>query len=175
MGHRSKRAFSLVEVLIALLIVGAVTGPLLFLLSTTNKEASGSLYKIMAAHFANEIAEQLLIWQANPGLAAITQASGKDVKTILEELNAEPFFTNPTKGGPQRFSLGGLRLYLLVSPLHDAFQERRISVEELTMDQSAFLLKGTFYKVTISVGWKLQGETTTKHFHESVLFLRVDA
>lgn len=178
MGIKARRevGFTFVEVLIALVITALALGPLLFLLSKTNKESSGSLYKVMAAHYGNEILEQLLQWESAPGFAALCHACGADMKSFLECLNDDPFFNSTSTGGPKRLKLGGIPVYMLVSPLARAFSKREITVIPLSPDQSEFLFPGNFYQVKIRIEWTLDGdassEKATRHNHEAVGFFR---
>ena len=171
---RFKRGISILEVAIAIVIAGLAIGPVINLLSVTNKETTGSIYSVTAAHYANEIAEQLLGFDVLPGFKVLCDRSGRDLTQLLEGMN--PVLEDKSIDTARRVPLGNLDVFLLVSPLSSVFQERSISVFPISTG-GAFHLPGDYFRVTIRIGWNAQEEnptTTTpvRQVHETVIFVR---
>lgn len=172
----SKRAFSLIEIAITLVISALLLGPLLHLLSTTNRESSASMFEIMGTYYAREIGEQLLTINESPGFSRICSIAGKDLPGILHELEKD--LSDSTREEPLRLALGGSKMYLLVSPILSEYRERKLIVEPVTGPAPVIQPRMIHYKVIIRLTWDLPGESKSRpeplHSHESIIFLNVE-
>lgn len=164
---------SMIEIAFAVLIAGLAIGPIFGLLVSTNKEASSAIYEVTAAHYANEIAEQLLTFDALPGFQVLSVNAGVGVKELLESANLK--LGDKSIQTPLKIPLASLDVFLLVSPLSEVFQERSIEVSRVETPADMFL-PGEFYRVVVRLGWTSPGEGTatgqSRHSHETVIFVR---
>lgn len=168
-----RRGISLLEIAFTLVIVGLIMGPILHLLTSTNRESSSSMFEVMATSYSRELAEQLLNLNERPGFALLCAAAKKGLPELLEELNPELARTDSET--PGRIPLGGEKVFLLASPLIREFQERKILVEAVPAPSGKPAGEPDYFKVVIRLSWSLPGEPKPDgvgmHKHESVVFL----
>ncbi|MBF0502164.1 MAG: hypothetical protein HQM09_18635 [Candidatus Riflebacteria bacterium] len=165
--------WSLVELMVGILILGLALVPLALIQSTSVQKTVASLHEVLATRMATEITEQLLMFQVRPGYARIVGTG--DLKSLLEGMNDDLGPHTPEIQVPRFIPLTGTSVKLCVGPLRESFCERRIEVKPLPDE---CLLKGDRFKVTVTVGWTLPGESAPagkgNHNSQSVIFLRVD-
>ncbi|MBF0543115.1 MAG: prepilin-type N-terminal cleavage/methylation domain-containing protein [Candidatus Riflebacteria bacterium] len=174
----SRSAFSLVEILVAITVLSLAVGPMIGILSSSNKVSNASVYEVMAVNYASELAEQ--IQRLSPFIRSISLATGKTVKQIFED----PLFLielgktgNSPDGNPRIVQIPGTRISLLVSWLHPNFLERTLSVQQLNpplSDPNALLKIGKFWDVTISFTWKLAQNDSIDYTASFSVILRED-
>lgn len=174
MKKRSGNAFSLIEVLVATAVITLAVGPLIGVLSSSNRVSNASIYEVMAVHYASELAEQ--IQRLSTRLKPMCIASSKTVKQILEE---PTFLANlGSYGGgtldPQLIQIPGTRITLFLSPLHPNFTRRTLLVNQLSSVGRAVLKIGTFWDVSIILSWKLSPADPVEHFASYSVILRED-
>lgn len=153
---------SMVEIMVAVMLIALATGPLIGVLSSSSKMSNASIYEEMAVHYAREISDQLLRMssqfadivgdaRASTGDSSITLASilnDSDFMAKLEEHSllpeAIPLQVNGTK----------LPMRLIVSPLDNAFTKRRMAATRLDTTANSVLNGGLFWKIRIDLAWK---------------------
>lgn len=170
--RHSVRAFSMIEVMVAVGVVGLCLGPLISMLSQSNRVSSASIYELMAVHYAGEIAEQLT--ELSPKLRSLVDyvrtlpgQSAATLATILNDAtfnNKLEFSGNQIQAIPLEVNAQILKTSLLLSPLHDRFTTRSLDVEELDTGTNLLLKTGRYWKVGITLGWTLDvSEATDAH------------
>jgi uncharacterized membrane protein YciS (DUF1049 family) len=156
------RGLSMAEVVVAIFIIGLAVGPLIALLSSSNRMSNASIYEEMAVHYAREMADQILRYSSNvqevvqdaktlTGDSSITFAkilSDSEFRLKLEDYTSGPICIP--------FSINGTKLKsrIIVSPLEKVFKKRRIEVEEVDSSANSVLKTGKFQKVIITIAWK---------------------
>ena len=126
------RGFSLVEVLVTVAVISLAIGPLVQLMSSTNRMSSASIYEVMAVHYAAEVTEQLQWLAQNNTIANIHSATGKDLQDILTDPVLQAVLeTPPIANEPYMVVLAPTEIRLLLSPLHPNFTSRRLYVRRL--------------------------------------------
>ncbi|HAE37981.1 MAG TPA: hypothetical protein DCG57_04985 [Candidatus Riflebacteria bacterium] len=157
-----RRGLSMVEIMVAAVVITMTVGPLLGLLSSSNRISNGSLYEEMAVHYAREICDQLLslgqreseivndakIMTGNPSISLGSILNDAGFQAMLEEHGDNtkiiPLQTNGTML-PVRFT---------VSPLNQAFSRRRITANTINSSTNSILKGGNYLKVKVQVVWK---------------------
>ncbi|MBF0500945.1 MAG: prepilin-type N-terminal cleavage/methylation domain-containing protein [Candidatus Riflebacteria bacterium] len=173
MMYRRGRAFSLLEVLVATVVIGLAVGPLINVLSSSNRVSNASIYEVMAVHYASELAEQLQ--RLSSQLKSMCNGTGKTVKQLLEDptfLAELGSFGNGSLD-PQLIQIPGTRITLFLSPLHPRFTCRTILVSKLNTTTQQILKLGTFWNATIALSWNL-AEGEVEHSASFSVILRED-
>jgi len=169
---RSSRAFSLIEVLVAVVVVSLALGPLIHLLSSSNRASNASIYEVMAVHYASELGEQLQ--RLSSRLRPMTTATGKSVKQLFEDPSIRtalgPQATPASE--PDTVLIPGTNVILFSSPLHPNFVSRRLSVRPLNKTGRVLLNLGNYWDVTIGLSWKLTPTDEVVHGASFSIILR---
>ncbi len=156
------KGLSMAEIVVAIFIIGLAVGPLIALLSSSNRMSNASIYEEMAVHYARELSDQILRYSSNiPEIVQDAKTlSGSSSVTFAKiladtEFNAklENYTTGPTC---IPFSYNGTRLKtrIIVSPLEKVFKKRRLEVKEVDSSSNSVLKTGKFQKVIITIAWK---------------------
>jgi hypothetical protein len=143
--------------------------------------SNASIYEEMAVHYSRELADQLL--RFNPLFAdivsdarTITGNSSLDLADIVNDsgfqARLEEHFTEPETVSLQ-YSGTKLPVRLVVSPLDNAFQRRRITLTSLDTSSNLSLNSTKYYKATIDIAWvdKNSGRSEPRET-KMVIFLR---
>lgn len=169
-----RTAFSLVEVLVACVVISLAAAPMLGMLSTSNRTSRASVFEIMAVQYAEELGEQLL--RLSQRLKSIREVTGESVKTLLEDpivaaaLNPQ----TPPAVQPGIIRIPGTDIVLLCSPLDPNFTARVIRIEQLSTTGKQVLKTGIFWKVTIGLAWRMSSADPIVHNASFSLVLRED-
>ncbi|MBF0407154.1 MAG: prepilin-type N-terminal cleavage/methylation domain-containing protein [Candidatus Riflebacteria bacterium] len=169
--------FSLVEIVVALFVMGLAVAPIMGLMSQTNIDSTASMYEVLAGNYATELGEQLLDLSLNrsqPRFKQIEADTHQSIKDLLEGLNESLSDTSVTN--PRAVFLPTSKIGIMVSPLDPAFTKRKITVEPVT-GLTYSVMYGECYRVLIQLAWRLQGESTAlpaKHSHEAMILIRKD-
>jgi len=169
-----RAGFSLVEIMIACVVIGLAAAPMLGILSSSNRTSKASVFEIMAVQYAEELGEQLL--RLSQRLKSIRDATGVDIKTLLEDplvvnaLNPQ----NPPAFAPSIIHIPGTNIILLCSPLSPNFTARVMKVDQLDTSGKQVLKNGIFWKVTIGLAWHLHSTDPVVHNASFSLVLRED-
>lgn len=160
----SNRGLTLVEIMVAVVIIALSTGPLLGLLSSSNRMSNASIYEEMAVHYAREIADQLLT--LSPRFSAVvndavilTGDSSLNLATIFNDSNLRDQMEDHLDGvSAVPLQAGGsfLPVRLVLSPLDKAFSRRRITLSDLSTGANSLLKGDRFWKAVIELAWKDQ-------------------
>lgn len=168
----SKRAFSLIEVLVATVVISLALGPLIHLLSSSNRASNASIYEVMAVHYASELGEQLQ--RLSSRLKPMTTATGKTVKQLFEDgsiLSALGPQATPASD-PGTVLIPGTNVVVFYSPLHPNFVSRRLTVRPLNSTGRLLLNLGNYWDVTIGLSWKLTATDQVVHGASFSIILR---
>ncbi len=170
-----RAAFSLVEVLVACVVVGLAAVPMLGMLSSSNRTSRASVFEIMAVQYAEELGEQLL--RLSQRLKAIREVTGESIKTLLEDpqvvaaLNPQ----TPPAVEPGIVRIPGTEIVLLCSPLNPNFLARVVKIEQLDTAGKQILKNGIFWSVTIGLAWRMTKNDPVIHNASFSLVLREDS
>lgn len=158
----NRRAMSMVEIMVAVVIIGLSVGPLIGLLSSSSKMSNASIYEEMAVHYAREIADQLL--RFGPRFPDIVDdaiaATGDSSISLAGILNDTGFRDKLEQHGnstlPIALEVNGntLPVRFILSPLDSAFTRRRLTVTEAGTSANTILKVDRFWKVKIELAWK---------------------
>lgn len=160
-----KTGFSMVELMVAIAIIGLAIGPLILVLSDSNKANKASIYEEMATHYARELAHQFL--RMDKDIAHIVQEakiqtgnSALTFKEVLSPINGASSgkLSDLSKTQPYciPIKIGGKTLdyRLIVSSLiQPAFKNRKIEIVKLSTSSNNVLKNGNFWKVIITISW----------------------
>ena len=173
-----RAGFSLLEIVVAVLIVGLALGPIITLLGSSNKASNASVYEIMASMYSAELGEQLQ--RLAPRLKDLRMKTGMDILVLLTdpELERKIGPEGSTAGKPFMMHLpvpdpSVTDVAFFLSPLDPAFTERKFLVTKL--DNSDPRLKvfkngtGDYWDVTISLAWKQPADTIIHRAWYSVI------
>jgi|GEM_PF-959583 len=158
-----RSGFSIVEVLVALAVISLALGPLINLLSSSNRASNASIYEVMAVHYASELAEQLERLSGKLGeiLADARIRTGNPGLT-LEDLLTDNGFTNELRAHNDQpravpFQAQGipLEVSLFVSSLHQHFTERKFDLRQLNNSATTWLKTGRYWDVKITFCWRI--------------------
>ncbi len=160
--RRAYRAVTVVEVMVALFLLGLVLGPLVGMLSSSNQKANVSMYYLLAMHYADEMAQQLqrLAPHLDQLLAAARDSNTGRIPTLAEVLTDPTFLAELQAPASTfrviRFRYAGKPLegFLAVSPLDEHFIGRTIKVEALASDQVELLAVPPALKINLVLSWK---------------------
>ncbi|RCK73126.1 MAG: hypothetical protein OZSIB_2623 [Candidatus Ozemobacter sibiricus] len=172
---------SLIEILVAVAVMTLALGPMVSLLSSSNRVSNASIYEVMAVHYAAELAEQLQRFAGRFGdiLADARQRSGNSSLT-LDGLLMDPGFTaaletihDETKAIPLQTSGVPLKVSLFVSPLHPLFYRRRLEARPLDTSGLTLLNAGRYWDIKITLAWRLApSEPPDRHRAEFSVVVR---
>jgi type II secretory pathway pseudopilin PulG len=159
---RKQQAITLVEVLVAVAVVSLALGPLIGLLSQSNRQSSASIYEVMAVHFAAELLEQVQrLGPRLPAIIADARTKTSNATLTLKNLLTDTGFLTELRAAssaPRAVPLqsGGAKLdtSLILSPQTDQFQ-RWLEVDELSTTGNTVLRGARFWKVTAIIGWRM--------------------
>lgn len=152
----------MVEIMVCVVIIALSTGPLLGLLSSSNRMSNASIYEEMAVHYAREIADQLLTLSPKfssvvndamvlTGDASLNLASILNDSNLREQMEA---YSDDTAAIPLQAGGCVLPVRLVLSPLDKAFSKRRITLSDLSTGSNSLLKGDRFWKATIELSWK---------------------
>ncbi|MGM0599528.1 MAG: type IV pilus modification PilV family protein [Candidatus Rifleibacteriota bacterium] len=157
----NKSGLSMVEIMVAVVIIALATGPLIAVLSSSNRMSNASIYEEMAVHYGREISDQLL--RLSPMLEnvvidarTLTGDSSINLGNILNDSDfcAAMEAQNPAlKAIPFKVNGVALPLRLVLSPLDPAFTRRRIQAERLDTSSNSLLNSANYWKVNIELAW----------------------
>lgn len=158
---RFKHGLSMVEIAVAVLIIGLAVGPLIGVLSSSNKMSNASIYEEMAVHYARELADQLLRLspslddvvtdaQSLTGDSSITLASLINDSVLADRLNQ---YNTAAEAVPMQINGNELPLRLVISPLDKAFTHRKITATQLDTSSNGILKTDRFWKISIELAW----------------------
>lgn len=167
-----RTGFSLIEIVVAVMIVALAVGPIFTLLGSSNKVSNASVFEVMASMYSAELGGQLQ--RIAPRLKDLRVKSGKDILVMLTDTAFErkigpagsttgkPFLVHLPLSDPTNTDVA-----LFLSPLDPAFTERKLLVTKLdNTDPRLKVLKagtGDYWDVTIRLSWKLQPSDPTSH------------
>ncbi len=176
-----RRGLSLIEILVALAVMTLALGPMITLLSSSNRVSNASIYEVMAVHYAAELAEQLqrFAGRYDDILTDARIRSGNGGLT-LDALLMDPGFTteletihDETKAVPLQTSGVPLKVSLFVSPLHPLFSRRRLEARPLNNTGMALLNAGRYWDIKITLAWRLApSEPPDRHRAEFSVIVR---
>jgi len=165
----NRRAMSMVEIMVAVVIIGLSVGPLIGLLSSSSKMSNASIYEEMAVHYAREIADQLMQFGPKfPGIVDDAIAATGDSTINLAGILNDPGFRSKLEQHnastmPVNLEAGGneLPVRFVLSPLDPAFTRRRLTATELSTSSNSILKVDRFWKIKIELAWKDPASTQT--------------
>ncbi|MEW6709803.1 MAG: hypothetical protein AB1403_08290 [Candidatus Riflebacteria bacterium] len=173
------QGLSMVEIMVAVVIIGLAVGPLIGVLSSSNKMSNASIFEETAVHYSRELADQLLSLSPNfSDIVADAQALTGDTSINLGSiLNDTGFQTilethgTTTTAIPLQINGNELPLRLLVSPLEKAFTRRRIKATVLDTSANTTLKTDKFWKVQIELSWvdRNSGRNEPRHVNMSIV------
>ncbi len=176
-----RRGLSLVEILVAVAVCSLALGPMVNLLSSSNRASTASIYEVMAVHYASELADQMTRFSGRlDDILADARIRTGNSSLTLEDLLTDPGFTNElrlhldeTRAVPFQANGVPLKASLFVSPLHARFTDRRFEVRPLSTTGATLLGGGVFWDVKIILSWQLSpSEPPDKHKAEFSVILR---
>jgi hypothetical protein len=156
-----KNGLSMVEIMVSVVIIALATGPLIGVLSSSNKMSNASIYEEMAIHYGRELADQLL--RLNPQLSDIVDdariMTGDSSIKLDDILNDSGFQNRLENHGttaeaiPLQISGAKLPVRIIASALDKAFTRRRVSLESLPTSTNVLLNTGKYWKAKIELAW----------------------
>lgn len=159
---KTRSGLSMVEIMVAVTIIALATGPLIGLLSSTNKMSNSSIYEEMAVHYAREISDQLL--RLSTGFSdiindarTITGDSSVTLASILNDSGLAARMDEPgdsPRAIPLQVNSTLLPVRLVLSPLDKAFSRRRITISSADTSANTSLTVEKFWKVKIELAWR---------------------
>ena len=177
------KGISIIEVLVAIVVISLTFGPIIHLLSASNKVSNASAYEVMASHYASEAGEQLQ--RMAPRLKELRLKTGKTVEQILTDPSFETLI-GPGGGPSGEPYMARLPVpdptvtdvALFLSPLDPAFTQRKFLVNRLNNTDGALQVmktgSGEYWDVTIILAWKLQPDDPIYHGASYSVILRED-
>lgn len=150
----------MVEIVVAIFVAALAIGPMIMLLSSSNRMSSASTYETLAVYYANELCDQ--IKRLTPQLPTIISdartATGLASANIETLFNSWPTnvleFTDNVRSIP--FVCAGISLdaRIVLTPLQPNFIKRQITVEPLDISDNSELNQGRYFKLIVSVAWE---------------------
>ena len=157
----SRRAVSFLEIVMAVFLLAIVVGPLTRTVSSLNQGASGTVYELMAAHFASEILEQVQVLPVGSILAENHAASLSELTAALEIPN------RPEPVSKVKLCSG---VHLLASAMPpEVFSPRVLTLETETRTIGNTSIQ--MVKATIHVFWKVPGTKQEKRYSAATFLL----
>jgi prepilin-type N-terminal cleavage/methylation domain-containing protein len=180
-GKPAARGVTLIEIMVAVVVVALALGPLFSLLSASNRVSNASAYEVMAVQYAAELGEQLQ--RLSPKIRDLRTASTKSIDQILMDPAMDALLGpggNPS-GEPYMIQLPvdpsiapDTKVGFFVSPLDPNFTARRLFVRQLDASDPALTVwndtNGIFWDVTVNLSWKFN-PTDPITLHASYSFL----
>lgn len=159
---RFMRGLSMVEIMVAVVIIALAVGPLIGLLSSSSRMSNASIYEEMAVHYSREIADQLLrLGPQFPAIVNDARTLTGDVSLNLASILNDSSFrdqmevaSDSSAAIPLQVAGSVLPVRLMLSPLDKAFSRRRITLADLDTSANSLLKVDKFWKVTIEMAWK---------------------
>ncbi|GAB4284653.1 MAG: hypothetical protein Kow0029_31280 [Candidatus Rifleibacteriota bacterium] len=152
---------SMVEIIVAVVIIALATGPLIGVLSSSNKMSNASIFEEMAVHYARELSDQLL--RLGNNFSAIVNDARSltgDSSINLASILNDPGFSarlgehaDGPKAVPLQIAGNELPVRIILSPLDKAFIKRKISVVGMDTSSNSVLNTNKFWKVKIELAW----------------------
>lgn len=160
-----KHGLSMVEIMVAVVIIAMAVGPLIGLLSSSNRMSNASIYEEMAVHYAREISDQLLSLSTKfSDIVNDARVLSGDSSVSLAGILNDPAFQSGLEEHhdgqvalPMQVNGTMLPVRLMLSPLDQAFSKRRITVSEVSTIANSLLKTDKYYKVKIELAWKDPG------------------
>lgn len=159
---KKARGLSLVEIMVAVTIIALAVGPLIGLLSSSNRMSNASIYEEMAVHYGRELADQLL--SLSPRFPAVVNdartLTSDSSLTLASILNDSGFkakleqHSDTSSAVALEVNGSALPVRLVLSPLDKAFSRRRITLTDLNTSSNSVLKTDKFWKVKIELAWK---------------------
>lgn len=156
-----RRAVSFLEIVMAVFLLAIVVGPLTRTVSSLNQGASGTVYELMAAHFASEILEQVQVLPVATILAENHAVSLGALRSVLEIPN-----------GPELLRKIELcpGVYLLASSMPpEVFSTRVLTFETETRSVGNTSIQ--MVRATVHVFWKSPGAKQEKRYSASTFVM----
>lgn len=156
---KSRVGVSMVEITIALFVAALAIGPMIALLSSSNRMSTASTYETLAVYYATEISDQ--IRRLAPQLPDILEDAR--VKTGVSNLEMPSIFSwDPDEllfydnAKTVFFKAAGMNLdaRLILTPLHRNFLRRTIDVQQLDNSALQEFDAESYYKVIITIEWE---------------------
>ncbi|PKL41504.1 MAG: hypothetical protein CVV41_17475 [Candidatus Riflebacteria bacterium HGW-Riflebacteria-1] len=173
-----RRGLSLVEIMVASVVIALAVGPLLGLLSSSNRMSNASIYEEMAVHYAREICDQLLslgqreseivndarIMTGNPSISLGSILNDSGFQARLEEHG------DNTKVIPLQTNGTSLPVRFTVSPLNKVFSRRRITATTVNSSTNSIMKGENYLKIRVQVAWKasLSGNDSSREVNMAV-------
>ena len=177
---KQQNGLSLVEIMVAVVIIAMAVGPLIGLLSSSNRMSNASIYEEMAVHYAREISDQLLSLSTKfADIVNDARLLSGDSSISLADILNDPAFHNSLEEHhdgqvalPMQINGNLLPVRLMLSPLDQAFSRRRITVSELSTTANSLLKSEKYWKVKIELAWKDpgSGRDTPREVTMAILF-----
>lgn len=175
----------MIELMVAVGIIGLAVGPLIVMLSSSNKANKASIYEEMATHYARELSNQLL--RMDGDIAQIVKdmrnKTGNSSLTFKDIINNSSFIlavSDVTKTEPHTIPIqvGGNKIdySIILSPLiQPAFKSREIEAIKLSSTSNNVLKTGNFWKIIITITWSdpNSGRTTPRVLKTDVVLHEV--
>ncbi len=167
-----RQGLSMVEMMVAVVIIGLAIGPLLGTLSSSNKMTNASIFEEMAVHYGRELSDQLMRLSSQfSNIVDDARIAAADPSINLGNILNDPGFmakleehTPQTRPIPLQVNGTELPVRLIISPIDQAFVKRRIVVTSLPSSTNQVLNDPGFWKICIEISWKdkLSGRDTPK-------------
>ena len=157
------KGLSMIEIMIAMVIIALAVGPLIGLLSSSNRVSNASIYEEMAVHYARELCEQLLslgqreseivndakIMSGNPSISLGSILNDAGFQAMLEEHGDDtkivPLQTNGTR----------LLVRFTVTQLNKAFSRRRITATTMNSSTNSIMKGENYLKIMVKLSGRL--------------------
>ncbi len=163
---------SLVEILIAIVVLGVLVLPISGVLTSSNRASTASLYEIMAVQYALELSQQLQ--RLTPELIKQLRSTTKmNLEELLEEESFRYALNDRDRRDESSVELKGTRFPVFLSPLHPDFASRTVTVSALpALDPKVFSSRGTFWQVKVNLSWKADPSDKVDHSLSFPMILR---
>ncbi|MBF0409805.1 MAG: prepilin-type N-terminal cleavage/methylation domain-containing protein [Candidatus Riflebacteria bacterium] len=176
MNRQKISGLTMIEILVATVVLGLVAGPLFYLISMSNRVSNASVYELHAVNYAAEISDQLQRMAVH--FKDIRQVSGLDAAKLFS--HADVVKQIGPAGPKEEFlvkfpQLTNSSYRFLLSPLDPAFVRREIKLEDISLDAGSGqkILKSPaarFWSANIFLGWKnAPSETIVQHASFSLI------
>ncbi len=147
---RGTLGFSMLEIVVATLIVALAVVPMMGLLSSSSTETAETLYETMARHYEAELVEQLFALEKMPGFRRLAGGNDLEKGLPLDDVNMKLGETSEQPFPLKRIRIGNDPVTLLVTPLMPPFLAREIAVKRCDTGSSE---QNGIYSVTVTLIW----------------------
>lgn len=153
----------MVEIMVALVIIGLAVTPMLGLLNTSSVQTQSSMSNFIAMQYADEITKQLFTLapvfpQMLTAAASLGDANAPPtVADILSELASSEEFCKDDgfyRMVPFTYKGSGLGPYLVLPPTPKNFKKRYMIIESLDSSNTNHFTGYKLVKVTIGLEWQ---------------------